>query len=51
MAHLQHVDVNKIFCNVQDLCEVKPVGHFGFLYTNSTPNIPHFKATSFELES
>lgn len=22
MAHLQHVDVNKIFCNVQDLCEV-----------------------------
>lgn len=41
MAHLQHVDVNKIFCNVQDLCEVKPVGHFGFLYTNSTPNIPH----------
>lgn len=51
MAHLQHVDVNKIFCNVQDLCEVKPVGHFGFLYTNSTPNIPHLKATSFELES
>ena len=51
MAHLQHVDVNKIFCNVQDLCEVMPVGNFGFLYTNSTPNIPHFKATSFELES
>lgn len=22
MGHLQHVDVNKIFCNVQDLCEV-----------------------------
>lgn len=22
MGHLQHVDVNKIFCNLQDLCEV-----------------------------
>lgn len=23
MGHLQHVDVNKIFCNVHDLCEVR----------------------------
>ena len=22
MGHLQHVDANKIFCNLQDLCEV-----------------------------
>lgn len=22
MGHLQHVDVSKIFCNLQDLCEV-----------------------------
>lgn len=34
MGHLQHVDVNKIFCNLQDLCEVTNImklaltGHF-----------------------
>ena len=25
MGHLQHVDVNKIFCNLQDLCEVTKI--------------------------
>lgn len=38
MGHLQHVDVNKIFCNVQDLCEVIQVDHL--VNTTATTTTP-----------